>query len=142
MKRWRVRLVAAAVLVPAGWLVAWLLDFDPRPVPFLLLAVLACAVAWLVVDATDTGAAQWRPPDLGDEDRAEPSTPEHRAIDSHLASSAPSPVLQERLLALARERDPGLADPVLRDALLAPYHRMTPDEISRILDRIEAHRDR
>ena len=142
MRRWRGRLVAAALLLPAGWLVAWALDFDPRPVPFVLLAVLACALAWLVVDATDTGAAEWQPPALGDEDRVEPSTPEHRAVDSHLASADPSPVLQERLLALARARDPGLADPELREALLAPYRRMTPDEISRILTRIEALRDR
>jgi len=61
---------------------------------------------------------------------------------SHLDTRDPGPALRDRLVALARSRDPDLADPVLRDLAQQPARRLTPDDIDRYLTRIEALRDR
>lgn len=139
--RWRGRIALTALVVAGGWLATWAMDFEPRPVLWVLLATLGCAVVWLVLDATDTGAAEWSPPPLPVEDRIEPTTPERRVVDNHLASSHPGPALAERLLALARARDPELADPDLRALADDPHRRLRSEEISRIIARIENLRE-
>lgn len=140
-REWRGRIALTLLVVAGGWLVTWAMDFEPRPVLWVLLATLACAVVWLVVDATDTGPAEWSPPPLPTEDRHEPTTPERRVVDSHLTSSDPGPALVERLLALARARDPEMADADLRALAADPRRRLRSEEISRIIARIENLRE-
>ena len=65
-----------------------------------------------------------------------------RILQGHLDSRDPGPALRDRLVALARTRDPGLTDPDLRDLAQGPVRRLSPEEIDHYLTRIEALRDR
>ncbi len=104
---------------------------------------MVAALLWLLLDAAGTHAAGWDSglppfvrPDAGE------ATTTSRVLDSHLDSRDPGPALRDRLVALARSRDPDLTDPVLRDLAQQPARRLTPDDIDRYLTRIEALRDR
>ena len=58
-----------------------------------------------------------------------------RLLTSHVQSDQPSDALAHRLVALARARDPDLAETVRRE--LAGTRRLSPADIDRILTRIE-----
>ena len=67
-------------------------------------------------------------------------TSDLRILSSHQQADHPSEALAQRLVALARDRDPDLASEV-RDEL-AGLGRIPPAVIDRILTRIEESRDR
>ena len=143
LRAWWARVVILALVVVVGQVVLTLLDFGPRPLGWALLATVVTALLWLLLDAAGSHAAGWDSslppfvrPDPGE------ATAHSRALDSHLDSRDPGPALRDRLVALARSRDPDLADPVLRDLAQQPVRRLTPDDIDRYLTRIEALRER
>ncbi len=143
LRAWWARAVLLALVVVVGQVVLTLLDFGPRLLGWALLATAVAALLWLLLDAAGTQAAGWDSglppfvrPDPGE------ATTYSRVLDSHLDSRDPGPALRDRLVALARSRDPDLADPVLRDLAQQPARRLTPDDIDRYLTRIEALRDR
>ena len=94
------------------------LDFEPRPVPFAVMAAIVCTLAWLLLDTVDLAPARWRSalPPRGD--RVDEATSDLRILSSHQQASAPSEAVRDRLVALARTRDPALAD-ALRDEIEA-----------------------
>ena len=142
-RAWWARAVVLAAVVAAGHVVLTLLDYDPRPLGWALLATTITALLWLVLDATGTRAAGWDaglPPFVRPD--ASEDTAHSRVLDGHLDSREPGPALRDRLVALARSRDPDLADPGLRELASQPVRRLTPDEIDRHLTRIEALRER
>jgi hypothetical protein len=138
-RAWRGRLLAGVVLGAAGYAAAVLLEFGPRPVPYVVMVAIVLTLVWLVLDTVDAPAAHWRPalPTAGD--RADEATSDLRILTGHVQASVPSGALRERLVALARARDPDLAE-ALRDEL-DPVRRLSPAEIDRILTRIEEARD-
>ena len=141
--RWWPRLLLLAVLLVGGQVALTVMDFDPDPAGWGLLVVVATVVVWLAQDTLDAGQADW-----GDDavDRAGPVTEEQtahgRVLAGHLASRDPGPALRDRLVALARSRDPALTDPDLRRLSTEPPRRLSPAEIDHYLTRIEASRDR
>ena len=141
-RAWLGRLAGAAGLALVGYGVLVLMDFGPRPLAWALLTLLGCALAWLVIDTTDTERSVWYPTLPVPGDRVEETTTDHRILDNHAASSRTSPVLRDRLVALARSRDPALSDPELRALAAEQPRRLTPSEIDHYLTRIEALRDR
>lgn len=139
--RWWPRLALLLLSVVTAQVTFALLDFEPRPVLLALLVTLVFAVLWLLLDALDAGETRWR-------ERGErPGVPKAetssyaRLITDHLAADDPGPALRDRILALARARDPDLLDPDLRALRDAPRHRLTLTEIDHLLTRIEALRD-
>lgn len=140
-RMWLRRSAAALLAAAAGFAVTAWLDFDPRPLRWVLLVLLAFALAWLVLDTTDARPAEWVPALPAREDRVEEQTSDHRVLDNHLHTDHPGPALRDRLVALARTRDPDLADPELRELATSPPRRLRPADIDRILTRIEALRD-
>lgn len=140
--RWTGRLLGAAALAAAGFGVLVLMDFGPRPVGWALLSAVGCALAWLVLDTVDAERPRWLPTLPPAADRVEESAPDQRVVDSHLVATEPGPALRDRLVALARARDPGLADPELAALAASPPRRLSPAEIDHYLTRIEELRDR
>jgi hypothetical protein len=104
------------------------------------MVVIVCTLAWLVLDTVDAPAAQWVPSLRPPGDRVDEATSDLRILSSHQQASVPSEAVRDRLVALARARDPALAD-ALHDEI-EPHHRLSPAEIDRILTRIEEARDR
>ena len=139
---WRGRLVGAVLGTGVGYGITVLLDFGPRPLGWTLLSLLAFALAWLVLDTTDADRAQWYPTLPRRGDRVEESTPDQRLLESHAAADRPSGGLRDRLVSLARTRDPSLSDPVLAELAASEPRRLAPTEIDHYLTRIEALRDR
>jgi hypothetical protein len=141
--RWWPRLLLLAVLLVGGQVVLTVMDFDPDPVGWGLLVIVATVVVWLALDTLDAGEAEW---DDGRGEQAAPATEEQtahgRVLSSHLASRDPGPALRDRLVDLARSRDPELTDPDLRRLSTEPPRRLSPAEIDHYLTRIEALRDR
>ena len=137
---WRSRFLPAASLAAAGYAYALLLDLGPRPVPYVVMVSVVVTLVWLVLDTVEVEPAQWEPtlPSAGD--RVDEATGDLRILTSHQQSSTPSEAVRDRLVALARARDPGLADTLRRE--LDPLRRLSPAEIDRILTRIEEARDR
>lgn len=137
--RWRNRLLGGAVLALLGFGAAVLLDFEPHPVPYALWSLIALASTWLLLDTIDVPLTAWRS-SLGPRaDRSDEVTGDLRVLTGHQQARHPSEALRDRLVALARARDPDLAD-ALRDEL-DPVRRLSPAEIDRILTRIEDSRD-
>lgn len=137
-RRWLLRLAVAAVCGVAGWLVAEVVRFEPRPVGWALMVLVFFSLVWLVLDTLDTHPARWRvtvPGPTGAQ--VVEVTLDERLLNSHLSASEPDGALRERLLALARSRDPSLTDPLLRNLAERPPRRLSPTEIDRILTRIE-----
>ena len=138
--RWRSRLIGAVVLGVVAYVVAGWLDFAPRALPLAVMTAVVCTLAWLLLDTVDLAPARWRSamPPAGD--RVDEATSDLRILSSHQQASVPSEAVRDRLVALARARDPALAD-ALHDEI-EPHHRLSPAEIDRILTRIEEARDR
>jgi hypothetical protein len=140
--QWRGRLISAALGTALGYGVVVLLDLGPRPIGWTLLSVLAFSLAWLVVDTLDADRAQWYPTLPRQGDRVEESTPDQRLLESHAAALEPSGALRDRLVVLARTRDPSLSDPALAALAASEPRRLSPREIDEHLTRIEALRER
>jgi len=140
-RAWLGRLATAAALAAASYGVLVLMDFGPRPLGWALLSTLGCALAWLVVDTLDTERARWYPTLPAPLDRAEETSTDQRILDNHAMSGQPTAVLRDRLVALARARDPHLSDPELAALAAGPVRRLTPSDVDRYLTRIEALRD-
>ncbi len=139
-RHWRTRLLAGATIGAAGYVAAVLLDFEPQPAAYVVMTTVVLALAWLVLDTVDAPAAQWQHglPSRGD--RVDQATSDLRILVSHEQADVPSEALRERLVALARARDPDLA--VMLELDLAGVQRLSPADIDHILMRIEAVRER
>jgi hypothetical protein len=140
--RWAARVAAAVALAVGGFGLLVLMDFGPRPVGWSLLVLLGCALLWLVLDTVDAERPRWLPTLPPAADRVEESAPDQRIVAGHLSATDPGPALRDRLVALARSRDPDLADPELAALAAAPPRRLTPAEIDHYITRIEELRDR
>jgi hypothetical protein len=134
------RVAGGAVIAGVGYAVATWFDFEPQPIPYAVWAVIAIAMVFLVVDSVDAPVAYWQSPVQPRPDRAGEVTSDLRVLTSNQQADRPSDALAERLVALARGRDPALADDLQRE--LAGRGRIPPAEIDRILTRIEEVRDR
>jgi len=141
---WRRRLLLAVALSGAVYAGAAWLDWDPQPVPFVLLMAVVLSLVWMAFDIVDDEPAHWTPVLPRPGDRVDEVTSDLRLLTSHQQASVPSEAVRERLVALAEGRDPELAD-TLRRELGGPHdppRRLSPAEIDRILTRIEDARDR
>lgn len=136
---WRNRLFIAAVISVVCYGFAVLLRFGPQPVPFLVAMAVILSLVWLVFDIFDEEPTEWLPALPRTSDRVDEATADLRILTSHQQASAPSEALRDRLVALARARDPDLASSL--DSELAAVRRLSPTEIDRILTRIEEARD-
>ncbi len=142
--RWRSRLGGGIVLAGLGYAAATWLDFEPRPLPYVVWAVVVLAMTYLVTDTVDVPASEWQHGLPPRSDRVDEATSDLRVLSSHQQADHPSDALAQRLVSLARGRDPDLADQLQRELQreLAGARRMTPADIDRILTRIEDVRDR
>ena len=138
--RWSGRVGGGLVLAAIGYLVALWLDFEPRPVPYAVWAVVVIAMTYLVIDTAEAPVSHWQHPIPRRSDRVDQVTSDLRVLSSHQHADHPSAALAERLVALARGRDPDLAAEIQRD--LAGRDRIRPADIDTILTRIEESRDR
>lgn len=140
---WRNRLFLALLVSGATYVGTDLLAFDPQPVPFAVFMAVLLTLAWMVRDILDDEPAHWVPSLPPVRDRVDEATSDLRILTSHQQASAPTEAVRDRLVALARGRDPDLAD-ALRHELGGPHdpaRRLSPAEIDRILTRIEDVRD-
>ena len=137
--RWG-RIAGGAVLLAIGWGIAVWLDFEPRPLPYVVWSVLLLTTGYLVVDTVDVPVARWQPGLPAPQDRVDEATSDLRVLSSHQQADHPSDALAHRLVALARGRDPDLAAEIQHE--LDGVHRIAPADIDRILTRIEDVRDR
>lgn len=137
---WRGRVGGGLALAVIGYGLAVLLDFEPRPLPYAVWAVVVLTLVVLVVDTVDVPAAQWHTGSTGAGDRVDEVTSDLRVLTSHRQADRPSDALQRRLVELARGRDPDLAAAIQRET--ADVQRLSPADIDRILTRIEDVRDR
>ena len=136
---WRSRILLGTLAAVVGYGAAVLLRFDPQPGPYAVMAAVVLALGWLVLDTVDAPAAEWVPRIQPAGDRVDEVTSDLRVLSSHQQAKEPSEALRERLVALARARDPVLADELRHE--LDPLRRLSPGEIDRILTRIEEVRD-
>lgn len=139
-RQWRTRVVLGAVLGVVGYGLAELGRMGPEPLPYVVMVLVVLSLAWLVSDVVDVSPAEWTPALRAPGDRVHEASPDLRILAGHLQAGEPSEALRDRLVALARTRDPVLAE-ALRDEL-TPVRRLAPAEIDRILTRIEEARDR
>lgn len=136
----RRRLLTGLVLGVAGYGLAVVTRLGPEPVPYAVMVIIVMTLVWLVLDTVEAEPAQWVPALPRVSDRVDEATSDLRILSSHQQASVPSDAVRDRLVALARARDPALADTLRHE--LAPAHRLSPAEIDRILTRIEEVRDR
>ena len=139
-RRWRGRVGGGVVLAAIGYALALWLDFDPQPLPYAVWAVVVLTMTYLVIDTVDTPAASWQHPVAPRSDRVDEVTSDLRILSSHQQADHPSEALAQRLVSLARGRDPDLALEI-RDELDG-MDRISPATIDHILTRIEESRDR
>ena len=140
-RRWSGRIGGAVVLAAIGYAIALWLDFEPRPFPYAVWAVVVIAMTYLVIDTVEAPVSHWQHQvPLHRSDRVDEVTSDLRVLSSHQHADHPSTALAERLVALARGRDPDLAAEIQRD--LAGRDRIRPADIDTILTRIEESRDR
>ena len=139
-RRWRGRVGGGIVLAAIGYALALWLDFDPQPMPYAVWAVVVLAMTYLVIDTVDAPVAHWQHPVAPRSDRVDEVTSDLRILSGHQQADHPSDALAQRLVALARTRDPDLASEVQDE--LAGVRRIPPAAIDRILTRIEESRDR
>lgn len=137
---WGSRLVGGVTLAAIGWGIAVFLDFEPQPLPYVVWAVVVLAMSFLVIDTVDAPVATWQHGLPARLDRVDEATSDLRVLASHQQADHPSDALAHRLVALARGRDPGLADEI--ELELTGVRRISPADIDRILTRIEDLRDR
>lgn len=128
------------VLAVLGYALTLWLDFDPQPFPYVVWAVVVVTMTYLVLDTVDAPVAHWEHPVSSRSDRVDEVTSDLRILASHQQADHPSDALAQRLVALARSRDPDLASEV-EDELAGPP-RIPPATIDRILTRIEESRER
>ena len=136
---WRGRVGTGIGLAASGYAIAVWLDFEPRPLPYVVWAVVVLAMTYLVLDTVDAPAAHWQhgPPPRAD--RVDEVTSDLRILSSHQQADHPSNALAQRLVALAQSRDPGLAAEIQHE--LDGVRRIEPADIDTILTRIEESRD-
>lgn len=139
-RRWPGRVGGGILLAALGYVLALWLDFDPQPLPFIVWAVVVLTMTYLVVDTVDTPAAHWQQPVPPRSDRVDEVTSDLRILSSHQQANDPSDALAQRLVALARGRNPDLAAEVQDE--LDGARRIPPATIDHILTRIEESRDR
>ncbi|UFN44146.1 hypothetical protein [Nocardioides okcheonensis] len=137
--QWRGRLLGGVALAAVGFGAAALFDFGPRPVPYALWSLIALATAWLVLDSANVPLTSWRSGLPPPSDRVDQASSDLRILTGHRQASQPSEALRERLVALARARDPDLAEALRLE--LDPVRRLSPADVDRILTRIEEIRD-
>jgi hypothetical protein len=137
---WRNRLFIAAFIGSVSYVLALLLRFGPRPVPFVVMMAIVLSLMWLALDISDADPAPWVPSLPVVSDRSDQATSDLRILSGHQQASVPTEALRDRLVALARGRDPDLAAQLRAE--LDPVRRLSPAEIDRILTRIEEARDR
>jgi len=53
LARWRGRVGGGVVLAGVGYAIAVWLDFEPRPLPYVVWAVVVLAMTYLVIDTVD-----------------------------------------------------------------------------------------
>lgn len=152
-RRWRWRLVAAALTWGILLLVFSWARFEPDPLRLGLLVVLMAAATGLVLDSTGSTAISWavtpvRATALAWED---PRTARLlRMLEAHGTARAPDAALRDRLAELVdlallqrhdlRREDPAAADlldPRLLRLLDEPPRRLSRAEIDEHLTRIE-----
>jgi len=128
------------VLAGIGYLVAIWLDFEPRPLPYAVWAVVVLTMTYLVIDTVEVHPAEWHHGLRAPSDRSDEVTSDLRVLTNHQSANDPSDALAHRLVELARGRDPALAAEIQQE--LAGAGRVRPADIDRILRRIEDVRDR
>jgi hypothetical protein len=138
LRAWARRAGLLVAIIVVGQVVLTLLDFGPRFLWWALLMTSVALLVWLLLDANDARPADWRDgrPPLVRSDQGEDSA-YVRIVHGHLDATEPGPALRDRLVDLARTRDPELRDPVLRELAQTPARRLSPAEIDRYLTRIE-----
>lgn len=138
-RAWRGRLFLAVLISSVCYGLAVLLKLGPEPVPFVVAMAVVLSLLWLVFDLFDEAPTEWAPSLASSGDRVDEATADLRILTSHQRASVPSEAVRDRLVALARCRDPELADTLHHE--LADVRRLSPTEIDRILTRIEHARD-
>ena len=138
-RTWRNRMVVFVLITAVGYIGAVLLKLGPQPVPFVVAMAVVLSVLWLVFDISDEDPTEWVPALPRTSDRVDEATSDLRILTSHQQASAPSEAVRDRLVALARARDPDLATTLHHE--LATVRRLSPAEIDEILTRIEEARD-
>jgi len=151
------RLVSRIVVAVAAYAVLLVgtsaLDFDPHPVRLALVVALGLAGLWLLVDVAVDESLRWQPDPIslsvqaGRDARFDNYV---RVIEGHLTAREPSPLLQERLAALAASvldqrygldlDDPhatALLGPDAMAVLRGPAHRMSLADVDQCVTRIE-----
>ena len=139
-RTWRNRLFLFAFISIVSYVFAVLLKLGPQPVPFVVAMAVVLSLLWLVLDIVDEDPTEWVPALPHTSDRVDEPTADLRILTSHQQASVPSEAVRDRLVALARSRDPDLASTLHHE--LATVRRLSPAEIDRILTRIEEARDR
>ena len=139
-RTWRGRLVVGATIAALGYPLAVLLKLGPEPLPYAVMACIVLMLVWLVFDTVESEPAEWTPSLPNVNDRVDEVTSDLRILTSHQQASVPSEAVRDRLVTLARTRDPELAASIRHE--LTPPRRLSPAEIDRILTRIEEARDR
>lgn len=138
-RTWRSRLALGAAVTVVLYVFAVLLELGPQPVPFVVSMGVVLSLVWLALDLSDEEPVAWVPALPRTQDRVDEATSDLRILTSHQQSSVPSEAVRDRLVALARPRDPELAETLHRE--LAAVRRLSPAEIDQILTRIEEARD-
>jgi hypothetical protein len=139
-RMWRGRLVVGAAICAGGYPLAVWLKLGPEPVPYVVMMSVVLLLVWLVFDTVESEPAEWTPDLPNVSDRVDEATSDLRILTSHQQASVPSEAVRDRLVVLARARDPDLAAAIRHE--LTPVRRLSPAEIDRILTRIEEVRDR
>ena len=136
----RNRVLAGAVIGALGYGLAVVLRFEPQPLAYVVMMTVVLTSVWLVLDTVDAPPAEWLPTLPPLTDRVDEATSDLRILSSHAQASTPTPAVRDRLVALARTRDPALAEALHRE--IDPARRLSLAEIDRILTRIEEASDR
>jgi hypothetical protein len=158
VRRWGGRVAVAFALWLVVAVAAWVLGNEPQPGLLALYVAVGAALLWLYLDVSaGSQLARW-PGSREEPVRAPGEDPRwgqlRRVLAQHLDSHEVSDVLQRRLGQLAdqrlmvhhgvtRDADPARAATLLGADLVSvidaapPYPRLTPDQISRLLQRIE-----
>jgi hypothetical protein len=152
-RRWWRRVLTLAALVVLLYVVLVLTDFQPRPVPLVLLCLVAAAMAWTVFEVLEDDSLTWDIPiESTTWERArDPRYATYvRLIESNLTARTPDRAVQDRLAQIADRTlrlrhglgraDPAaheLLGPDLAEVLDGPARRLPLTELDRCLTKIE-----